>query len=347
MNWLLTLTITTVIVLLVFDFTNGFHDASNIIATMIASRALRPVQAVLLVGFFEFLGPLLAGTAVADTIGSFVDVGDLPATPSVAVVLCGVLGAIVWNLTTWWLAIPSSSSHALVGGLVGVVVVAAGPEHVVWGMGELANGRLVGVTKVLLALVLSPLLGFVVGFLIHRLMRFVLRAARPTVNRRLRRMQFVTAAGLAFSHGANDAQKSMGVITMLLVFAGYLPQFDVPLWVILACATAITAGILSGGWRIVRTVGFGIYKVRPLHAVNAQLTAGSVILCAAISGAPVSTTHVVTSSIMGIGASERVRAVRWHKGKEIVGAWLVTIPAAASVSMLIYFVGTLVVSAII
>ncbi|QDU74604.1 Low-affinity inorganic phosphate transporter 1 [Bremerella volcania] len=346
MNWLLTLTVVTVIVVVLFDYTNGFHDASNIVATIVASRAATPIQAVILVAVFEFLGPLLAGTAVADTIGNFVNVRDLPAAPSVAIVLCGVLGAICWNLLTWWLAIPSSSSHALVGGLVGVVVIAAGPDHVVWGVGELAGGKLVGVTKVILALLLSPLVGFVVGFVIHRLMRLLLRAARPTVNRSLRRVQFVTAAGLAFSHGANDAQKSMGVITMLLVLGGYLPRFEVPLWVIVLCATAVTAGILSGGWRIVRTVGFGIYKLRPLHAVDAQLTAGSVILGAALFGAPVSTTHVVTSSIMGIGASERPRAVRWQKGKEIVAAWVVTIPAAATVAILIYTVASWLISSV-
>ncbi len=338
MDYLLAVSVITVIVVVFFDFTNGFHDASNIVATMVASRAMLPVQAVVWVATFEFLGPLLAGTAVADTVGQFVDIRDLPAVPSVAMVGCGVLGAVCWNLVTWRLAIPSSSSHALVGGLVGVVLVAAGPGHVAWGIRQLAHGELVGVTKILLALLISPLLGFAVGFVIHRMMRFLLRSARPTVDRRLRRTQFVTAAALAFAHGANDAQKSMGVVTMVLLLAGYLPRFEVPMWVILLCATSIAAGILSGGWRIVRTVGFGIYKVRPLHAVDVQLTAGLVVLGAALFGAPVSTTHVVTSSIMGIGASERPRAVRWQKGKEIAGAWIVTLPAAAAAGILIYTV---------
>ena len=336
MNAVLALTIATVIVVVLFDYTNGFHDASNIVATVIASRAMTPVQAVALVAFFEFLGPLLGGTAVADTIGGFVDLQQLAGTQSVLLVLCGVLGAICWNLMTWWLGIPSSSSHALVGGLVGVVTIAAGPDHVVWGFRELANGRVTGVTKILLALLLSPLIGFILGYAVHVLMRFLLRSARPTVNRRLRRVQFLTAAGLAFAHGANDAQKSMGVITMLLLTGGFLPRFDVPLWVVLLCATAITLGILSGGWRIVRTVGFGIYKLRPLHAVDAQLAAGSVVLFSAWLGAPVSTTHVVSSSIMGIGASERVHAVRWGKAKEILAAWIVTFPAAATLAVLLY-----------
>jgi PiT family inorganic phosphate transporter len=336
MHSLLFLTVVTVVAVVVFDYTNGFHDASNIVATVIASRAMTPVQAITLVAFFEFLGPLLGGTAVANTIGHFVRIHDLPSSLSVIAVLCGVLGAISWNLLTWWLGIPSSSSHALVGGLVGTVLLAAGPDHVAWGVTELLHGRLAGITKVILALVLSPLIGFAVGFAIHRFMCLLLRAARPAVNRHLKRVQFLTAAGLAFSHGANDAQKSMGVITMLLVLSGFLPRFVVPLWVILLCASAITLGIMSGGWRIVRTVGFGIYKVRPLHAVDAQLTAGSVVLFSALFGAPVSTTHVVSSSIMGIGASERARAVRWKKAKDIVGAWVVTFPAAAIVSVLLY-----------
>lgn len=338
MEWILILTIAAVVVVVLFDFTNGFHDASNIVATVIASRAMSPRQAVALVAIFEFLGPLLGGTAVANTIGSFVDIQGLPEVLSVTVILAGVMGAIVWNLATWRLGIPSSSSHALVGGLVGVVVVAAGPSHVVWGFSQLGQGHFTGVTKIILALFVSPILGFVVGFLIHRTMKFLLRRARPSANLKLKRVQWFTAAGLAFAHGANDAQKSMGVLTLVLVLGGYLTEFHVPLWIVLLCASAMTAGILSGGWRIVKTVGFGIYKIGPLHAVDAQLTSGAVIFISAMFGAPVSTTHVVSSSIMGVGASERVRAVRWQKAKEIVAAWFITIPAAAIVSTLTFAV---------
>lgn len=336
MSWLLLLTIFTVSVIVVFDYTNGFHDASNVVATVIASRAMSPAQAVVIVAFFEFLGPILGGTAVANTIGGFVDIHDLPVRLSVSVVLCGVTGAIAWNLVTWRFGIPSSSSHALVGGLVGVVMVTAGPDHVMWGFRELLSGRIVGVTKVILSLLFSPTIGFILGYLLHKSTRFLLRRARPDVNRWLRKLQFLTAAGLAFSHGANDGQKSMGIITLVLVLGGFLPKFDVPLWVILLCSCGITSGILSGGWRIVRTVGFGIYKVRPLHAVNAQLTAAGVIMMSAMFGAPVSTTHVVSSSLMGIGASERVRAVRWRKAKEILGAWIVTSPASAAMAAILY-----------
>ncbi len=337
MSPVLVLTVLCVAVVLVFDFTNGFHDASSILGTVIASRAMTPVRAVALVAAFEFLGPLLGGTAVANTIGGIVDLGGLSGMLSLTVLLAGLLGAIGWNLVTWRLAIPSSSSHALVGGLAGAVMVSAGLEHVVWGLEALLQeGRLTGVVKVLLALVLSPFLGLWAGFLLHRAALFLLRSARPAVNRHLRRAQVVTASWLAFSHGANDAQKSMGVLTLVLLLGGFIPVFQVPTWVVLSCAGAITAGILSGGWRIVRTVGFAIYKVRPVHALDSQLSSAAVILGAALAGAPVSTTHVVSSSIIGIGASERPRAVRWNKAGEIVTTWLITLPGAALMAIVLY-----------
>jgi PiT family inorganic phosphate transporter len=336
MDTLFLLAVTTVVIVLVFDYTNGFHDAANIVATVIASRAMTPAQAVIIVGVFEFLGPLLGGTAVANTIGKFVVLDGVAPVLSLTILLCGLIGAIVWNLGTWYFGIPSSSSHALVGGLIGAVVVAVGSEHVAWGIAELANGRLTGIVKVLAALVLSPLIGFWVGFLIHRLLSALLVAAKPAANSRLRGLQFVTAAGLAFSHGANDAQKSMGILTLVLLLGGFIPSFEVPFWVMLACATAITLGIMSGGWRIVRTLGFAIYRVRPIHALGSQLTSAGVILAASIAGAPVSTTHVVATSIMGIGASERPRAVRWAKAKDIATTWLITIPGAALVAIQAY-----------
>ena len=336
MDGLPILAIAAVLVVLIFDYTNGFHDAANIVATVIASRAMTPVQAVMVVGLFKFLGPLLGGTAVANTIGSFVVLDGVSPMRALTILLCGLIGAIVWNFITWWRGIPSSSSHALVGGLAGAVVVSVGGDHVVWGFGELLQGRFTGVIKVPAALVLSPLIGFWAGFLIHRLMLLLLRCATPAANRRLRQAQFLTAAGLAFSHGANDAQKSMGILTLVLLLGGFIPEFQVPFWVMLACASAITLGILSGGWRIVRTLGFAIYRVRPLHALDSQLTSGAVIFGASLLGAPVSTTHVVATSIMGIGASERPHAVRWAKAKDIAVTWLITIPGAALVSILAY-----------
>ncbi len=343
MDAILILVVAAVAVVLLFDYTNGFHDAANIVATVIASRAMTPAQAVIIVGVFEFLGPLLGGTAVANTIGKFVSLDGLAPAAALTILLCGLLGAIVWNLLTWWRGIPSSSSHALVGGLAGAVVVAVGADHVVWGFRDLlVEGRLNGVTKVLLALVLSPLAGFWVGFALQRLMRRLLAGARPIINRNLRRAQFLTAAGLAFSHGANDAQKSMGMLTLVLLLGGFIPLFQVPFWVMLACATAITLGILSGGWRIVRTLGFAIYKVRPLHALDSQLTSAGVIFAASMAGAPVSTTHVVATSIMGIGAAERPKAVRWAKAGEIATTWVITIPGAALVSVILYGISRLI-----
>ncbi|HZX32752.1 MAG TPA: inorganic phosphate transporter [Rhodocyclaceae bacterium] len=336
MDPLLLLALVTVVIVLVFDYTNGFHDAANIVATVIASRAMTPVQAVIVVGVFEFLGPLLGGTAVADTIGKFVSLGDVVPVLSLSILLCGLIGAIAWNLGTWYFGIPSSSSHALVGGLIGAVVVSVGGDHVVWGFSELMHGHLTGIVKVLAALVVSPFIGFWVGYLMHRLLNAFLVTARPAANTRLRAAQFVTAAGLAFSHGANDAQKSMGILTLVLLLGGFIPKFEVPLWVMVACASAITLGILSGGWRIVRTLGFAIYRVRPIHALGSQLTSAAVILGASAGGAPVSTTHVVATSIMGIGASERPRAVRWAKAKDIALTWLITIPGSALVGIQAY-----------
>ncbi len=333
MSTLLILTILTVAIVLFFDYTNGFHDAANIVATIIASRAMTPVQAVIIVGTFEFLGPLLGGTAVANTIGKFVTLGDVQAVLSLAILISGLVGAIVWNLATWYFGIPSSSSHALVGGLIGAVVVSAGVDNVVWGFSQLMHGQVTGIVKVLASLIVSPLLGFWVGFLILRLMNILLFAAKPSANTGLRYAQFVTAAGLAFSHGANDAQKSMGMLTLALLLGGFIPTFEVPFWVMLACAIAITLGILSGGWRIVRTLGFAIYRVRPIHALSSQLTSALVIMTASAIGAPVSTTHVVGTSIMGIGSSERPKAVRWKKAKDIAITWVITIPGSALVAI--------------
>ncbi len=337
------LAIATIAVVVVFDYTNGFHDAANIVATPIASRAMTPIRAVLIVGTFEFLGPLLGGTAVANTIGKFIDMSDLHATVSMTIILCGCVGAITWNMWTWYYGIPSSSSHALVGGLAGPVVVAAGPNHVVWGVNEfLTTGHLTGVTKVILALILSPIIGFWVGFVIHRFMSVLLRGARPVANKYLRLTQYLTSAAMAFSHGANDAQKSMGIITMVLLLGGFIESFAVPFWVVLLCATAITLGILSGGWRIVRTIGFAIYKIRPLHAVNGQFSAAGIIFSAALAGAPVSTTHVTSSALMGIGASERPKAVGWSKAREILATWVLTIPGSALVGIGTYLLVSLI-----
>ena len=327
-----------VVVVLIYDFTNGMQDASNIIATPIASRALSPTQAVTIVATFEFLGPLLGGTAVANTIGTFVNLEGVREVLSISVVLCGLFAAIFWNIAAASVGITVSTSHALVGGLIGSVVASVGADHVLWGFAQLTrHGEVVGVTKVLIALVLSPILGFWVGFWTHRGIMYVLRWARPEANVFFKKIQFLTCAGLAFAHGANDAQKSMGIITLILLTGGFIETFAVPFWVILSCAIAMTLGILSGGWRIVRTIGFGIYKVRPVHAFNSQLSSSLVVMTASVVGAPVSTTHVVCSSLLGIGASEKPKAVRWTKAKEIVSTWIITIPATFVVATLAFW----------
>lgn len=323
--------------LLFFDFTNGFHDTANMVASVVACHAMTPAQAVMLVSFFTFLGPLLGGTAVANTVGGFVSLESLPPVTALGVLMSGAAGAILLNLITWVRGLPTSSSHALVGGLIGAVTVSAGADHVVWGWRELiVHGQWTGVTKILAALLLSPFLGFAVGWGLQKIMRGVLRRAHPGVNRSLRHLQWFGAAWLAFSHGANDAQKTMAVVTLVLVLSGTLSHFTVPLWVILLCASAITLGTASGGWRIIRTVGFGIYRLRPLHAFDSQLASAAVISAAAAVGGPVSTTHVVSSTIMGIGAAERARAVRWGKAAEILFTWFVTLPVAAMLAAVIF-----------
>lgn len=337
LSWIL---VTSCIALLVlFDFTNGFHDTANMVAAVVACRAMTPTQAITLVSVFTFLGPLLGGTAVANTVGKFVSLDSLPSTLGISVLLAGTMGAILINLFTWWRGLPSSSSHALVGGLCGAVLISAGTKHIVWGWYELVeHGRWTGLTMILATLIFSPLLGFAVGWLLHRFMHVALRRAHPGITRPLRHMQWFGAAWLAFSHGANDAQKTMAVITLVLVVSGALPHFVVPFWVILLCATAITLGTASGGWRIIRTVGFGIYRLRPLHAFDSQLAAAAVISAAAAVGGPVSTTHVVSSTIMGIGAADRPRAVRWGKAAEILFTWFVTLPLAAVLAAVTFII---------
>jgi PiT family inorganic phosphate transporter len=323
----------------IFDFTNGFHDASNMVATMIASRAITPLRSVLVVGLFGFLGPLLGGTAVADTIGGVVVVDGLSEGAAFLVVLSGLGGAIVWNLLTFWKGLPSSSSHALVGSLVGAMWVSEGAQRVDWGLDALADGELTGVTKILVALLLSPILGFGLGWALQRVVRRLLARAHPRVNRWLRRGQWLTASALAFAHGTNDAQKGMGILTLLLVVAGSLGRFEVPTWVMLLSATGLLLGTLFGGWRIIATVGFGIYRLRPLHGLDAQLASAAIVLGAGEMGGPVSTTHVVTTSVMGVGAAERPRAVKWGRALDIGLTWIVTLPGAALLGLILASLG--------
>jgi PiT family inorganic phosphate transporter len=302
---------------------NGIHDSSNIVATMIASRAFRPQTALALTAIAEFSGPFLFGVTVATTIGD--EVAQSTALNLEVIVAC-LVGAIAWNLLTWFLGIPSSSSHALIGGMVGAVFADAG----------LGAIKLHGLEKVLIALFTSPLIGFAAGFVITRLIYFLARSATPEVNWFFKNGQFVTALGMAFSHGTNDAQKTMGIITLSLVIGGYINKFSVPFWVIGISASAIALGTALGGWRLIRTLGGKFYKIRPVHAFSTQLTSGLVILTASAFGLPVSTSQVVSSAIIGVGSSERFGKVRWSVAQEIVTAWFITIPASALFSAGIY-----------
>jgi len=310
-------------VALLYDFLNGFHDSSNVVATMISSRAVSPRVALLMSAVAHFSAPFLFGVAVARTIGHEVVAQEAVTVP---VILAAALSAIVWNVITWWLGIPSSSSHALIGGLVGAVAVSFGLQSI----------QLTGLGKILMALFISPLLGLTAGYVIMKLVLFLVRGASPRVSTLFKRLQWITSLGLALSHGTNDAQKTMGIITMGLVAAGYLSRFEVPWWVILMSATAIALGTALGGWRIIRTLGAKFYKIRPIHGFTSQLTSATVIMGAALLGGPVSTTHVVSSSIIGVGSAERLSKVRWGVAGNIAVAWVVTIPASALMAALLY-----------
>ncbi len=321
--------VAAIVVAFVFDFTNGFHDSSNSLAALVATRAARPAEAVLLVAVCHVAGPLVAGTAVASTVGDLVRVSS---SHAIAVIGAGVSGGLCWNLLTWWRGLPSSSSHALIGGLVGAAVVDTGWGAVHWG--GFVGLRPVGVVGVLVSLAVSPVVGFALAFVASRWVRRALRRARREVGTVVRRGEWLTAALLAFAHGANDAQKTMGVVTTLLVADGRLTGFRVPLWVKLLAALSLTLGTSVGGWRIVRTVGRGIYRLRVQDGLVSQASSAAIILSAAAVGGPVSTTHVVTSSIMGVGAGQHRQHVRWSVAREIAAAWLLTLPAAAGAGML-------------
>lgn len=325
-----------ILAVIAFNVTGGFHDAAEITAPGVVTRAIRPAVALTLFAVMVLVGPFVAGTAVADTIGGFVDLGALDPVDALEIVLAGVAGGALWNVATWRLAIPSSSTHALVGGIVGVTIVGAGAGDVVWGLSELADGEIVGVTKIVLALILSPVLGIVGGALVVRLAKGVLRWATRRANRAVRRFQVLATAVLAFAHGANDAQKGMGIIALALVLGGELPAFEVPGWVILVSVAGLIAGGVFGGWGIARTLGFGIYRLEPVHGASAQVSAGGIIYGAALLGGPVSTSQVVGSTVTGVGAGERPRSVRWDTATQMVLVWVVTLPASAAAGILVY-----------
>jgi len=321
----LALVILVVGVALVFDYINGFHDAANSIATVVSTRVLSPGKAVIWAAFFNFAAAFIVGTAVAKTVGS--GMIDLSAVTT-SVILAGLIGAIVWDLITWYYGLPTSSSHALVGGYAGAAIAKAG-------VGALVPA---GWTKTLIFILLAPGIGFVLGFAFMVAILWICRGAAPSrVDRWFRRLQLVSAALYSLGHGANDAQKTMGIIAGVLVTGGYLTEFEIPLWVEIAAYTAISAGTLSGGWRIIHTMGSKITRLQPVGGFAAE-TAGAVSLFTATAlGVPVSTTHTITGAIIGVGSTRRLSAVRWGVARRIVWAWVLTIPASAVIAALSFY----------
>jgi inorganic phosphate transporter, PiT family len=316
--------IIVIVLALIFDFLNGMRDASNIVATMISSRAFSPRTALGIAAIAEFFGPFLFGVVVAKTIGNDIVQSNVL---TLEVIAAALIGAIVWNLITWYFGIPGSSSHALIGGMVGAVIAGAGFTAIKFG----------GLYTVLIALFAAPLIGFFAGFLVTRLIYFLVRGATPRVNELFKSGQWLTALVMAFGQGTNDAQKTMGIIVLSLVISGVLPAFQVPLWVVAVSAAAIGLGTSLGGWRLIRTLGGKFYKIRPLHSFSTQLSSAGVILAASLFGVPVSASQVVSSAIIGVGSAERMSKVRWSVAEEIILAWLITIPASGLLSAGVYW----------
>ena len=318
-----------IVVALAFDFLNGLHDAANSIATIVSTRVLRPRYAVFWAAFFNFVAFLFFGLHVASTIGTGLVAAEII---DAQVIFGALMGAIIWNLLTWWGGIPSSSSHALIGGLVGAGVAKAGAGAIVWG----------GLTKTAAAIVLSPLTGFFLALILVLCVSWIFVRSSPlAVDTIFRSLQFVSASLYSLGHGGNDAQKTMGIIAVLLFSQGYLGgEFYVPLWVVITCQAAMGLGTLMGGWRIVHTMGSKITRLTPVQGFCAE-TGGAITLFAATElGIPVSTTHTITGAIVGVGAARRVSAVRWNVAKNIVVAWVLTLPAAAAVSAAVYWAVT-------
>lgn len=319
------LIILVILLALTFDFINGFHDTANAIATSVSTRVLSPAQAIIMAAVLNFVGAL-ASTEVAHTIGQGI---VNPKFINNEILIAGLAGAIIWNLFTWYYGLPSSSSHALIGGVAGAVVASQGLTAL--------NAR--GLTeKIFLPLIMSPIIGFIIAYMVMSLIFNLIGNMAPNkVSVHFSRLQIASAAFMAFSHGSNDAQKSMGIITMALVSTGFLDSFKVPLWVIMTCATAMALGTSLGGWRIIKTMGSRIIKLEPVHGFAAETSAAMVIIGASLLGKPVSTTHVISASIMGVGATKRMSAVRWIVAKNIINAWILTAPLTGLVAAVVYF----------
>ncbi|MFJ8257514.1 anion permease [Peribacillus asahii] len=327
MDTLLILTILIVFFALAFDFINGFHDTANSIATSVSTKALKPRHAIILAATMNFVGAMTF-TGVAKTITK--DIVD-PFTLSNGsyVILAALIAAITWNLITWYYGIPSSSSHALIGSIAGAAIAAAGFGAIKWE----------GFLKIVQALIISPLLAFAVGFLVYSIFKVIFKNNNlAKTNKKFRMMQIATAALQSYTHGTNDAQKAMGIITMALITNGYTTTTDIQLWVQVSCALAMGLGTSVGGWKIIKTVGGKIMKIRPVNGVAADLTGASVIFGATAIGVPVSTTHVISSSILGVGSAHRVKGVKWGTAQRMIITWFITLPISATIAGLTYII---------
>ena len=328
----------TIITVFAYDFTNGFHDAADMVATAIASRAMRASVAIGIVTVFTFLGPFLAGLAVADTVGTFVEVGAADELHGQILVIAALLAAVSYNLITWLLGLPSSSSNSLAGGLVGAGLYVVGQQHINWGVTALQQGSLEGVVKVVAGLFASPFLGFLIGFLIMKFFLYAFRRFTIKIRSLFVFSQYFSVAWLGFSHGANDAQKGMAILGMMLFASGKTDHFFIPDWVVLMCTSAITLGTMFGGWSIIKTMGFELYRVRVIHSVANQLGAALVNTLATHIGAPTSTTQVVTATLLGNGAAEKPRHVNWRRAGQIILGWLVNVPTSMLFGALYSFI---------
>ncbi|MBQ1622175.1 inorganic phosphate transporter [Selenomonas bovis] len=309
---------------LLFDFINGFHDTANAIATSVSTRALHPSHAIIMAAVLNFAGAMYS-TGVAKTIGA--DIVKSAQHVDEHIIIAALIGAVLWNILTWWLALPSSSSHALVGGIIGAVLISVGPDGL----------NFYGIGKIVLSLILSPLIAIITGCLVMTLLFCVFGRFSPSaVNGKFKKMQILSAAMMAFSHGSNDAQKSMGIITLALLAGGYIEVFEVPTFVKLLAATAMACGTAVGGWRIIKTIGGKIFKLEPISGFAADLNSSIVIFSATLLHLPVSTTHVVSGSIMGVGTAKRLSAVRWGVAQQMVAAWVMTIPSTAVIGAVAY-----------
>jgi len=327
MNTLLILTILIVVFALAFDFINGFHDTANSIATAVSTKALKPKHAIIMAACMNFIGAMTF-TGVAKTITKGI-VNPFDLTNGSLVILAALIAAIIWNLVTWYYGIPSSSSHAIIGSIAGAAIASSG----------FTSLNYTGFIKIIEALILSPIIAFIVGYIVYSIFKFFFRDLNLTkTNRRFRYFQIFTAALQSYTHGTNDAQKAMGIITMALLANNYVTTDEVPFWVQFACAAAMGLGTSVGGWRIIKTVGGNIMKIRPVNGVAADLTGAMIIFGSTLIHLPVSTTHVISSSILGVGSSHRLKGVKWGTAQRMLITWVITLPISASIAAICYYI---------